>query len=74
MLSFFDSCGSGLQSHPRLICETLFTQEKPWLDMPRAVSIMNQVNGIPISLSAAYNTQSEKVSTQIFLPGKQLVT
>lgn len=28
MLSLFDSCGAGLQSHPRLICETLFVQKK----------------------------------------------
>lgn len=45
MLSLFDSCGAGLQSHPRLICETLFVQKK---------SILNEIYGIPISLSAAY--------------------
>ena len=28
MLMLFDSCGSGLQSYPRLICETLFMDKK----------------------------------------------
>ena len=54
MLMLFDSCGSGLQSYPRLICETLFMDKKHRLDMPRAFSILNQVYGIPIALSTAY--------------------
>ena len=54
MIKLFDSCGSGLQCHPRLICETLFVDKQHWLDMPRAVSIINQVYGIPIALSTAY--------------------
>ena len=54
MLSLFDGCGAGLQTHPRLICETLFVQKKSWLDMPRAVTILNDIYNIPISLSAAY--------------------
>ncbi|WAQ93675.1 hypothetical protein MAR_006146 [Mya arenaria] len=54
MLMLFDSTGQGLQSHPRLICETLFVKKKSWLDMPRAVSILQQTFGIPILLSAAY--------------------
>lgn len=54
MLMLFDSCGSGLQSHPRLICKILFMDNKHWLDMPRAVSIINQVYGIPFVLSTAY--------------------
>lgn len=54
MLMLFDSSGQGLQSHPRLICETLFVKQKSWLDMPRAVSVLQQTFGIPISLSAAY--------------------
>lgn len=61
MLSLFDSSGSGLQSHPRLICETLFMQEKLWLDMLRAVSIMNQVYGIPISYTYTENYRSKSI-------------
>lgn len=62
MLSLFDSCDSGLQSHPRLICETLFLQKKTWLDMPRAVSILNQTFGIPIALSTAYTYTQNFIS------------
>ncbi|KAL3853770.1 hypothetical protein ACJMK2_017283 [Sinanodonta woodiana] len=53
LLSLFDSAGQGLQTHPHLICETLFINKKSWLDMPQAVSLL-QVFGIPISSSAAY--------------------
>lgn len=54
MLSLFDSSGDGLCAHPRLICDTLFLEKRTWLDMPRCVSVLNQVFDIPISLSAAY--------------------
>ena len=74
MLSLFDSCGSGLQSHPRLICETLFLQQKTWMDMPRPVSIMNQIYGLPISLSAAYtyteNSRSKSIQGKRHHEGK----
>lgn len=54
MLSLFDAAGQGLSSHPRLICDTLFMDKTSWLDMPRCVSTLNQVFGIPIKLSTAY--------------------
>ena len=54
MLSLFDSCSEGFSAHPRLICDTLFLEKQGWLDMPRCVSILQQVFGIPITLSTAY--------------------
>jgi hypothetical protein len=64
MLYLFDSSGKGLQTHPRLICETLYVKEKSWVDIPRAVSIMNQVYGIPISLSSAYTYTENYTSSE----------
>lgn len=55
MLSLFDSQGSGLQSHPRLICDVLYQDKtKSFMNMTRCVSILNQIYGIPISVSTAY--------------------
>lgn len=64
MLALFDSAGEGLSSHCRLISDLLFLDKTCWLDMPRCVSILNQVFGIPISVSAAYNyTDNAKSNT-----------
>ena len=54
MMTLFDAGGDGFQSHPRLICDTLFLQKSTWMNMPRCVSILQNVYDIPISLSAAY--------------------
>ncbi|CAG2227923.1 unnamed protein product [Mytilus edulis] len=63
LLNLFDSCEEGLRSHPRLICDTLFLEAK-WMNMPRAVSILNQVYDIPIKLSTAYTyTKNYKSGT-----------
>lgn len=64
MLMLFDSCCSGLQFYPRLICETLFIDKKHWLDIPRAFSILNQVYRIPIALSLQL-THIHKISDEI---------
>lgn len=55
MVQFFYSVGDGLQSHPRLICDTLFTDNTSWMNMPCCVSILRDVFNIEISLSGAYN-------------------
>lgn len=61
MFSLFDSTGCGFSQHPRLICDTLFIEQKDWMDIPRCVSIMMQVFGIDLSISAAYTyTQNYK--------------
>lgn len=63
LLSLFDGTGEGLRSHHRLICDTLFIEPK-WMDMPRAVSILQQLYGIPIKLSTAYTyTKNFKANT-----------
>ncbi|CAG2254246.1 unnamed protein product [Mytilus edulis] len=55
MLQLFDSGSvSGLSAYPRLITDTLFMEKHSWIDMPRCVSILNQVFGIPLKLSTAY--------------------
>lgn len=55
MLQLFDSGSvSVLSAHPRLITYTLFMEKHSWIDMPRCVSIDNQVFGIPLRLSTAY--------------------
>jgi hypothetical protein len=54
MLQLFDCAGDGLQSHPRLICDTLFLHNTKWMNMPRCVSILREVYDIDISVSAAY--------------------
>eukprot|EP00854_Cymbomonas_tetramitiformis_P029283 gene29283-36447_t len=48
----------GLESHPRLITEVLFRQSSGWMNMPRAVAIINDHFQIPVSISCAY-TYSE---------------
>lgn len=54
MLRIFDS-QEGLQYHPRLACETLYLYNNhDYVDMPRCVTILQEVYGIDISLSAAY--------------------
>ena len=54
MFSLFDSAGQGFKAHPRLICDTLFLEKSPWMDMPRLVSILTEVFNVDISISAAY--------------------
>ena len=54
MLNIFDS-NEGLQSHPRLVCETLYLHNNVSMNMPRCVSILEQVSGIDMSLSCAYS-------------------
>lgn len=54
MLRLFDAGGNGLQSHSRLICDTLFLHNNTWMNMPRCVTILREVYSIDISLSAAY--------------------
>ena len=64
MLALFDGCGEGLRSHPRLITDVLCVEKTTWMNMPRAVSILQQAYGIDISLSCAYTyTQSCKLGT-----------
>ena len=56
LLQVFDGSGEGLRAHPRLITDILFLEHK-WVDMPRAVSVL-QACGIDISLSCAYTYTS----------------
>lgn len=64
LLALFDGCGEGLRSHPRLITDVLYVEKTSWMNMPRAVSILQQLYGIDISLSCAYTyTQSCKQGT-----------
>ncbi len=64
MFHLFNSAGDGFSSHPRLICDTLFLNKATWMNMPRCHSILEQVFGIDISLSALYTyTENYKSKT-----------
>ena len=54
LLHLFDSQGDGIQRHPRLICDTMFLNKSTWMDMPRCVTILQDIFNINISISAAY--------------------
>ena len=58
LIQLFDGTGEGLRSHPRLITDILFLENKSFMNMSRCVSILQQCYGIKISVSTAYSFTS----------------
>jgi hypothetical protein len=64
-IQLFDGTGEGLRSHPRLITDVLYLEHNTWMNMPRCVSMLRNMYGIDISVSAAYTfTENARVGSQ----------
>ncbi len=65
MLQLFDSAGLGFQSHPRLICETLYLdKDTSWMNMTRVHRILTEILGYQVSKSCLYTyTENFKSGT-----------